>query len=102
MQLSTSLFTALHQAAFLGHLEVVEVLLQAGAKRGAKNQKGATPLQNATTPWTPEIEGLIRYLGEVLAVDYDLDDIRRNRTEVAARLREAHVHHRAGTICRRE
>ena len=79
--------SALHQAAFLGHLEVVEVLLQAGAKRGAKNQKGATPLQNATTPWTPEIEGLIRYLGEVLAVDYDLDDIRRNRTEVAARLR---------------
>ena len=79
--------SALHQAAFLGHLEVVEVLLQAGAKRGAKNQKGATPLQNATTPWTPEIEGLIRYLGEVLAVDYDLDDIRRNRPKVAARLR---------------
>ena len=79
--------SALHQAAFLGHLEVVEVLLQAGAKRGAKNQKGATPLQNATTPWTPEIEGLIRYLGEVLAVDYDLSVIRRNRPKVAARLR---------------
>ena len=79
--------SALHQAAFLGHLEVVEVLLQAGAKRGAKNQKGATPLQNATTPWTPEIEGLIRYLGEVLAVDFDLDDIRSNRPKVAARLR---------------
>ena len=79
--------SALHQAAFLGHLEVVEVLLQAGAKRGAKNQKGATPLQNATTPWTPEIEGLIRYLGEVLAIDYDLDDIRSNRPKVAAHLR---------------
>lgn len=79
--------SALHQAAFLGHLEVVEVLLQAGAKRGAKNQKGATPLQNATTPWTPEIEGLIRYLGEVLAIDYDLDDIRANRPKVAAHLR---------------
>ena len=79
--------SALHQAAFLGHLEVVELLLQAGAKRGAKNQKGATPLQNATTPWTPEIEGLIRYLGEVLAVDFDLDDIRSNRPKVAARLR---------------
>ena len=79
--------SALHQAAFLGHLEVVEVLLQAGAKRGTKNKKGATPLQNATLPWTPEIEGFIRYLGEVLAVDFDLDDIRANRPKVATLLR---------------
>ena len=79
--------SALHQAAFFGHLEVVDALLQAGAERGIKNQKGATPRDNAALAWSPAIEGIMRYLGEVLAIDFDLDDIRAGRPKVAARLR---------------
>ena len=79
--------TALHKAAFFGHLEVVEVLLEAGASPNVKNQAGVTPWMAAKAPWSAEIAGLIGFVGQVLGIEYDLKEIRANRPRIAARLR---------------
>ena len=79
--------TALHQASFFGHLDVVNLLLAAGADRSIKNDKGLTPRMNAAIPWSAEIAGIMGFVGKAIGVEFDLEEIRQNRPEVARRLR---------------
>jgi len=81
--------TALHKAAFFGQVEVVEALLEAGADPSVKNQKGVTSMMGAGLPWSPEIAGIIGFVGQVLGIEYDLEAIRANRPKIARRLRKS-------------
>ena len=80
--------TALHLAAFFGHLEVANALLEAGADPKAKTNKGKTPLQNAQAPWSGEISGMIEFVGKLLGIKFDLEEIRKTRPMIADVLRD--------------
>jgi len=80
--------TALHQAAFFGHLEIVETLVDTGAKIDSTSKSGATPFKNASAPWSRDIAGTISFVGKLLGIEYDLDEIRANRPKVATLLRD--------------
>ena len=81
--------TALHKAAFFGQVEVAEALLEAGADPSVKNQKGVTAMMGAGLPWSPEIAGIIGFVGKVLGIEYDLEAIRADRSKIAMRLRKS-------------
>jgi len=80
--------TALHTAAFFGHIETVELLLEKGADVSARGQNWQTPLDLVASSWNPEVEGLYRYVGEVLQIELDLGRIEAARPEITAILQE--------------
>jgi len=51
--------TALHEAAGSGRLQVVRLLLDAGANPGAKDREGRTPMTRARDEGHEEVVGLL-------------------------------------------
>jgi len=80
--------TALLIAAFFCHSETVKLLLDKGAEVNAKNIRSETPLDAVAGPWSQELEGLYRYIGELLQIQLDLEKIEAARPKVAALLRK--------------
>ena len=57
---TTMSMTPLHWAIYGGHLQMVEMLLSAGASPTAANEHGTLPLEMAVSARWPEIESLLR------------------------------------------
>ena len=52
-----------HLASYLGHIDVVELLLAKGADVNAKGRDGFTPLHAAITDGHPDVADLLRQHG---------------------------------------
>jgi hypothetical protein len=74
--------TALHAAAFLGRLDVVQTLIGRGADPAARNNFGETPLGSAET-------GLeaVEFIAGALGFKVDKGEVERGRVEVVRLLR---------------
>jgi hypothetical protein len=81
--------TALLTAAFFCRTETVKLLLSKGADVNTKNVRGDTPLDITTAPWSQELEGFYRYVGELLQIQLDIERIKATRPQVAAILRRS-------------
>lgn len=80
--------TALHAAAFFGRTKAVELLLGEGADANARGGTGQTALDTVAPPWSPELEGIYRYIEGLLQTEFDLERIKAARPEIAALLRK--------------
>ena len=80
--------SALHMAAFLAHPEIVRLLLAGGASPDAKNHKGETPTGNLSAPWSDELAGVYRLVGNLIGEELDLKRIRETRPKVLTLLQE--------------
>jgi ankyrin repeat protein/spore coat protein CotH len=88
--------TALHGAALLGQFRVVQILITSGADINARNQEGFTPLDSSFVPWNPELQGLVQFLGGILQIGFDLEEIKAGRVQVTTLLRERNAKHGSG------
>jgi len=80
--------TALHVAAFFGHPETVKLLLEKDAEVNAKNIRAETPLDTVAGEWSPELEGIYRYVAGLWQIQVDLGRIKAARPQIAALLRQ--------------
>ena len=81
--------TPLHAAAFFGHPEIVELLLEKGANINTTNNQSKTALDIVTEEWTLELEGIYKFVGDLLKMELDLERIKAVRPEIADLLRKA-------------
>jgi len=80
--------TALLIAAFFCRTETVKLLLSKGADVNAKNIREETPLDTVAGSWSPELEGIYKYIAGLLQIQLDIERIKANRPKIAAMLRE--------------
>ena len=80
--------TPLHVAAFLCHRDIVELLVEKGGSPDRENSRGETPIDVVASPWSKELEGLYRFIGEATGIELDLKRIERDRPKIARLLRE--------------
>jgi N-acetylneuraminic acid mutarotase/outer membrane protein assembly factor BamB len=78
--------TALHIASFLANPDAVDLLLKNGASVQARNARGETPLDVVSADWTPELEAIYEFVGELTGVNFDLTHLKQARPKVAATL----------------
>jgi ankyrin repeat protein len=83
--------TALHLAALFCRTRTVKLLLDRGADMTVTDIRGDTALDIMTAPWTPELEGVYRYLGGILQLQPDMGRLKATRPKIAAIL-EGHRH----------
>ncbi len=81
--------TALHGAAFFCHTEIVKLLLDRGAEVNAKNIRGETPLDAVAGQWSPDLEGIYKWLAELWKLQLDLERLKVTRPKIVALLRNA-------------
>jgi hypothetical protein len=79
--------TPLHFAAFFGETEVVELLLENNANINTQNNKGETPLDNASTEWS-KVQFAVGLVGGFFKIDVDMEAAKAGRMEVVKILRE--------------
>jgi len=82
--------TALHAAAFFCHTRTVKLLLDKGADVNAKNIRAETPLDTVAGEWGPELEGIYKWIAEILQLQLDIERIKAARPKIAALLRKSH------------
>ncbi len=80
--------TALHAAAFFCHTEIVKLLLGKGAVVNAKNIRGETPLDSVAGEWSQKLEGIYKWIAELLNLQLDLERIKSVRPQIAELLRK--------------
>lgn len=80
--------SALHGAAFLGHLEVIALLIENKADLDLVDNDGSTPLDSAAAEWNDEIAGFVGFIGTLLQIEFDLEEVKANRPKAAALLRK--------------
>ncbi len=78
--------TALHAAAFFGYPEIVELLLEKGVDTTTRNNRGETALDTVAAPWSPELAGIYKWLGDILKMEIDLEHIKTVRPKIAETL----------------
>ena len=69
--------TALHMAAFFGHMQIVKALVARGADVNVINDKSETPLDTVQGAWSDELTGLYEAIGGGLKLELDLKKIGR-------------------------
>ena len=79
--------TPLHGAAFLGQVESVEILIKAGAKVNAQNQRKETPLDSCSG-WNDETKGFVELISGFLQIEVDVEKARAGRLKVETLLKE--------------
>ena len=65
--------TALHMAAFFGHLQIVKALVARGADVNVVNDKSETPLDTVQGAWSDELTGLYEAVGDGLKLELDMN-----------------------------
>jgi hypothetical protein len=80
--------TALLVAAFFCRTETVRLLLSRGADVNAKNIRAETALDTVAGEWTQQLEGLYKWLAELLELQLDIERIKTARPQIAALLRK--------------
>ena len=78
--------TALHMAAFFGHIEIVKALVAEGADGNVRNERSETPLDTVKGAWSEELEGVYRSIGGSLKLELDFEKIKAARPRIAALL----------------
>ncbi len=81
--------TALLAAAFFCRTETVKLLLGKDAEVNAKNIRAETPLDSVAGEWSQELEGLYKWIAEILQLQLDLERIKATRPKIAALLRRS-------------
>ena len=74
--------TALHMAAFLGHTEVVRMLLSASADPSIRNDLGFSSTDVVAVTWNSELEERYHEVEEVLNTTLDLRQVRAERPKI--------------------
>jgi hypothetical protein len=80
--------TPLHGASFLGQLEMVALLIENRADVNAKNLAGDTPLGGVAMDWSEEIQGITQFIGSILEIKIDIEQVKTIRPEIVALLRK--------------
>lgn len=80
--------TVLHVAAFFGHQEIVELLIEQKADMSALNRSQQTPLQVVSQPWSDQLEQTYTRLGNILGLELDMEQLQKSREEIAALLQK--------------
>ena len=78
----------LHGPAFLGHTDIVELLIENDIQLNVRDEDGSTPLDNASGPWSPQLNGIVIWLSDYTEREFDVGEIRSARPKVAAMLRK--------------
>ncbi len=78
----------LHGAAFLGRVEIVKLLLENKADVNHRNAKGETPLESAAPEWNVQIQGIVQFVGTILQIKLDVNEVKAGRPQVAELLRQ--------------
>ena len=73
----------MHGAAFLGHADTAELLVQNGADVNATNDKGETSLYVMAANWE-----ITEYIAGLLKIEVDAETVKTGRTEIAGILRQ--------------
>jgi len=81
--------TALHAAAFVCCTDTVKLLLDKGADVNAKNIRAETPLDTVAGEWSQDLEGVYKWIAEILQLQLDLERIKAARPKIAALLRKS-------------
>jgi len=71
--------TALHMAAFLGHTDIVRLLLSAGAKPNVRNNLGFSAADLVSVAWNARLEDYYHKVERTLNLTLDLNRIRSER-----------------------
>ncbi|MHC4890873.1 MAG: ankyrin repeat domain-containing protein, partial [Planctomycetota bacterium] len=80
--------TALHAAAFFCRTETVKLLLSKGADVNAKNSREETPLDTVAGEWSQDLEGVYKWVAELLQLQLDIERIKATRPKIATLLRK--------------
>jgi hypothetical protein len=80
--------TALHVAAFFCRYKTVKLLLNKSADVNAKNIREETPLDTVAGEWSQELEGIYKWIAELLQLQLDIERIKTARPKIAALLRK--------------
>ncbi len=78
--------TALHMAAFFGHIEIVQSLLDNGADIKLRNVRSETPYDTVKGAWDEGLEGLYLAIGGALKLELNIEKIKAARPKIAALL----------------
>jgi hypothetical protein len=78
--------TALHASAFFCRTETVKLLLNKGTDVNAKNIRAETPLDTVAAEWSQELEGLYKWIAELLQLQLDIERIKTTRPKIASML----------------
>ena len=81
--------TALHVAAFFCRTRTLKLLLSKGADVDAKNIRAETPLDTVAGEWSQDLEGIYKWIAELLQLQLDLERIKAARPTIAALLRKS-------------
>jgi ankyrin repeat protein/spore coat protein CotH len=79
---------ALHGAAFLAQTEIVDLLLKNKANVNPKNAQGETPLDTVAQDWNAQIQGIVQFVGTILQLKIDAEQVKAGRPKVAELLRK--------------
>jgi ankyrin repeat protein len=80
--------TALHNAAFFCRTRTVKLLLSKDADVNAKNSREETPLDIVAGKWSQDLEGIYKWIAELLQLQLDIERIKATRPKIAALLRK--------------
>ena len=80
--------TPLLLASFFGRAEVVDLLLDHGANPTTKNRRGESPIDVVSADWSDELAGTYRGLQNAIGAKLDLEQIRKVRPVILAKLKD--------------
>ena len=79
----------LHGPAFLGHTDIVKLLIDNDIQLNVRDEDGWTPLDNASGTWSPQLTGIVDWLSDYTEREFDVGEIQSARPKVAAILRKS-------------
>ena len=79
----------MHFSGFLGQRESVRLLIDAGADVNARNNKGETPLDSVSFPWSDQMQGIMGWVSNTFEMKLDTNRIRKAWPELQKDIRNA-------------
>lgn len=78
--------TPLHTAAFFCRREILEYVLEKNPDQSIRNQYGQTPQDIVTAPWDDSLEGIYKFLDQILPFKLEIEVIKESRSSIAQML----------------